>query len=322
MNKLLLLLPTVCVLILFSCKKDDKSSDNSPSNFSLDEFFSDRAIASEFFEVNIDIGASFTTVNGTTVTIPANSLVYEDGSDVQGMVGIEIREVFSNSAMIFSGIFPISGSNVLNSGGEFFIQATKSGSVLKVQDWNFVNVKIPAQAGPDDMQLFFGGPDVDDDDLNWLAVDTINALIVEDDSSWVNSGFTFISADSSYSIDLDSTGWANIDAFLNNVQYFDCSFNLTGLNGLDNSNTTAYAVFVGENAVWPMGVNGWGTISNNVIEDNHLADVDMNVLVISVVNGDLYYGLLDITPAPNTTYDIDMLPVSESELDAIILGLP
>ena len=51
-------------------------------------------------------------------------------------------------------------------------------------------------------------------------------------------------------------------------------------------------------------------------------DIPLNLLVISVVNGDLFYGLLSLTPQPGTIYTIDMLPVTSADLDQIIEDLP
>ena len=51
----------------------------------------------------------------------------------------------------------------------------------------------------------------------------------------------------------------------------------------------------------------------------------LNLLVISVISGDLYYGVLDITsppPQPGLIYTIPMNLTSSSDLDQIIEDLP
>jgi hypothetical protein len=239
-------------------------------------------------------------------------LIHEDGRTVSGIVNFKVKEIFSESDMIFSGVFPISYGNVLNSGGEFFLEASQNGEILRVAEWNFVEIDIPAQADPEGMQLFFAGPIEEPDTANWVVPDT----------SSTNSSFTFNSIDNTYQIDVDTLGWGNIDGFNLNITYFDCTFNLEGVSGLDDNNTTAFAKFENQNSVWPVGVETWGNIENNIIYENHLADVPLNLIVISVVDGQLYSGLLTVTPQQSVVYDIEMNATTDEDLDALILSLP
>jgi len=323
MQKISLLLLTI--LIFYSCKKEEEISTNN-STLSVEDFLNDRAPQTQTYIIDAEQGGQFFTQKGSKVTIPNDAFYAADGESVLGDVKIEMNEIFSKSDMLFSGVFPVSnawGSGmVLNSGGEFSIEAMQGEEDLRVAKDKFIEVVIPAQAGPEGMQLFVAGP-VDDDTS---AVDWGAPLGVNDDN-WNDttmsmSSFTFNSADGTYSITLDTLGWANIDAFNWQITYFDCIFALQGITGLDNSNTTAFAIFQGQNAVWPVGVNSWGSIQNDTIFESHLANVPLNLLVISVVNGDLFYGLLSLIPQPGTIYTIDMLPVSSADLDQIIADLP
>ncbi len=304
--------------VLASCKKDEPVTPTAnptpqPSYSSITEYFNSNSVDATTYTINAGAGGTFTTSKGSVVTIPANAFQTYSGATVTGNVTLTMKEVFSNSDIIFSGIFPVSGNTFLNSGGEYYLQASQNGQDLTVTPGVMVNVEIPAQAEDPGMMLFFGGGDEEElDTLGWQPVDT----------TWTNSGFTFNSADDSYSIDLDSLGWGNIDAFNWNVNYFTCHFQLDGVSGLDNSNTKVYAVFKGENTVWPTGEPMWGGINTGLVTDSHLAAIDMNVLAISVVNGELYYGLLDVIPAANQTYTINMVATTDDDLDAVINGLP
>ena len=277
-----------------SCKKKKIESQIDlpvvqPEVFnSIADFFSSKEVSSEVFTLVAENGGQFTTNKGSTVTIPANSFITMGGQLVTGAIIVKLKEIFSTNDIIYSGIFPRSNSNILNSGGEFFIEARQNGSTLGISDGVFIGVDIPAQAIDNQMELFFAGPDEDTDSINW---------ILQPDDSLAESSFTFNSIDETYELSLDSLGWGNIDAFDWSIVYIDCNFNLTGVTGLDASNTTAFAVFQGQNSVWPTGVSSWGSISNNLIYETHLGSVHFKPCCnLSCLNGQRYYGLLDVTP--------------------------
>ena len=80
-------------------------------------------------------------------------------------------------------------------------------------------------------------------------------------------------------------------------------------------------MFKDQNTVWPCGA-GWGSISDNIITETHLANVPMNVLAIAVVNEQLYYGVLDVTPEQGIDYNIDMKTITSDALEILINDLP
>ncbi|PCJ27199.1 MAG: hypothetical protein COA97_04325 [Flavobacteriales bacterium] len=323
MKKIISLLGII-ILVVISCTKDadqiTKDTSSQPSSSgeffaSINDYFNIKIPQAEFFQIVAENGGTIVTQKGSEIIIPANAFTTQNGQIVSGNITIKMKEIFSNSDIIFSGVFPVfDAAYVLNSGGEFFLEASQNGNILNVQNGQFINVEIPAQAVDPAMQLLFAGGIEDPDSVNWQPVDTATS----------NAGFAYNSVDSVYSCSLDSLGWINIDGFIQNITYFNCTFQLTGITGLNNSNTKAYAVFKGENAVWPIGFLNWGfgSIINNTIYETHLGSVDMNIVVFSVVDSQLYYGLLDITPTPNQTYQINMSVTTQANLDLIINGLP
>jgi len=317
MKTKMILAGAAIALGLVACNKENPTPNTpttpTPEFNSMQEYLSSKTVEAQTFSFLAENGYTFTGNKGTVITIPANGLIDANGTAITGTVEGSVMEVFSNSDIMFSRVFPRTGGNVLNSGGEFNLTLTQNGNELRVANGAFVQVEMPAQAEDPGMLLFFADQaEIDNPQVGWgNPVDSLMSM----------SGFTFNSADDTYNLDLDSMGWCNIDAFMGSVQYFDIDFNLTGVSGLDNSNTTAFAVFKDENGVWPMGETGWGSISNNTIQETHLADVPMNVVVISVVNSELYYGLLDVTPQQGISYDIAMMPTTDAELDAVILSL-
>jgi len=284
---------------------------------SLAAYLNSKTVNAETFSINAGSPSTLNTAKGSVLYIPANAFIDQAGNLVTGNVDIKIKEIFSTADIMFSEVYPVAFNNVLNSGGEYFLEARQNNTVLRVDNGAFINLEIPAQALDPNMELFFGGAD-ENAAVNWEPVDSAQNGA---NNGNVN-GFTFNTSNNAYNIILDSLCWGNIDAFMWNVTYFDCSFNLTGLSNLDNSNTTAFAVFKDENTVWPVGTASWGGISGNLITESHLADIDMNIVVISVVDEQLYYGLLDVIPADNQTYDIPMISTTSENLDNIISSLP
>lgn len=291
-------------------------SSKTPPNekfTSLQAYWKQKAIPTETTSFDAATGTTFQAKKGTKITIPPNVLITHDGQAVTGMVDLRVKEIFSASDMIFSRVFPVSSGQVLNSGGEFYIQTSQNGQPLLIKDNAFLKVDLPAQAPNNQMQLFLAGPIEAIDTVDWVPIDS---------NMNTQSKFTFKSSDNSYSIDLDSLGWGNIDAFDRNIKYFNCQFDLTGVTGLSHENTTAFAVFKDMNTVWPVGERYFGKITNNSIQERHLADVPLNLVVISVVDGQLYSGLLDVTPQQGTTYSITMQKTTSVNLDKMIEALP
>lgn len=316
MKKIIYTIALISPLLFCSCEQEEgRTDDNTQETFSnWDDFINSKEVKSVEATFSNEDGLVLSTEKGSKITIPANSIVFENGNLVTGEIDLKFIEVFSTADMIFSGVFPIgAGENVLNSGGEFFVGLEQAGVKLKVEDGVTITVEIPVQAEDPNMALFFAGDEEEMDSVNWG--DPIDSV------QWGqnNNSFSFNSGDGTYVCNIDSIGWGNIDAFNWSITYFDITFNCTGVTGINNSNTSAYAVFKNQNTVWPTGL---GSISNNSILEYHLADVPMNLLVISVIDQQLYYGLLDLTPVDGTEYEIAMKKVTSAALDEIISSLP
>ena len=332
MKKIIYSIAFLSSFMITSCQKDDVDQIAPPKeNFqSLDSFFDEQEVESVVKTFNAENGIEFTTVKGTKVKIPANAFENQNGIIVNGEVDFKIKEVFSTSDIIFSEIFPVSNGSPLNSGGEFFTEALQGGLALDLVEGKDIEIEIPAQAEDPNMELFFAGQEEFVDSVDWgNPMDTV--LVWDNDTNnqgwdnepWGNgfySGFTFEDANGTYSINIDKLGWGNIDAFLY-VNYFDIIFQCSGVEGLNSNNLTVYSVFKDQNTVWPCGA-GWGSISDNVVTETHLANVPMNVLAIAVVNEQLYYGVLDVTPEQGIDYNIDMKTITSDALEILINDLP
>ena len=287
---------------------------------SIQEYFAENDVESEKVTFQASVGHTFTTKYGSNVTIPANAFTKPNGDPITGEVEFTMKEVYKAKDMMFSGVVPVSNGNVLNSGGQFFMDAQADGEKLNVAEGKFVNLVIPAQGVADNMELFLAQGGEDADSINWVVPDSVQNDTFQGGRGNFNGSFSFSSADGTYNIEMDSMGWGNIDAFMA-ITYFDCTFNLTGVANLNNDNTTAFAIFKNQNSVWPVGVSGWGDITNNVISETHLGSVPMNLLIISVVDEQLYFAIKDFTPEDGEDYTLDLVETTQADLDALIESL-
>jgi hypothetical protein len=74
-------------------------------------------------------------------------------TEVTGNVTVILREVFSTSQMIFSGVLPVSEGIPLNCGGEFFLSASQNNSDVYMKNGMMMEISVPAQALDNSMQL-------------------------------------------------------------------------------------------------------------------------------------------------------------------------
>jgi len=107
------------------------------------------------FYINNDKDAVLIGLQGTRITIPANSLITESGNEVTGNVKVELKEVFTKKDMILSGLTTVTTEgNLLESGGMFYINATVNSQRLKFKEGKSIELQIPIDEIKEGMQLY------------------------------------------------------------------------------------------------------------------------------------------------------------------------
>src|ERR1017187_3980285 len=122
-SKSLILL--IAITAIVSCKKDTKSSTTTPTptpaadNYSsVNAFFSKNGVAMQTYTINGTTGGSFTSPQGTTVTIPANAFLTQASVPVTGNVTIQFKDIYKKSDMLLSNMPTMMQSGApLKSGG-------------------------------------------------------------------------------------------------------------------------------------------------------------------------------------------------------------
>src|SRR3546814_1109370 len=98
------------------------------------------------------------------VKFPAGAFLDADGLPVSGEVTVRLIELYSKTDIMLAGLSTESHSDLLESGGEFYLMAEKDGEELTLNPlnghWTTDPVLIDFPVAPDnapDMLLFTGG---------------------------------------------------------------------------------------------------------------------------------------------------------------------
>ena len=104
---------------------------------------------------------------GSSVTIPANSLVFKDGSPATGKITITTKETFTYADFIAADLHSSSKGEILETGGMVYIQATQDNQELFFKEGSAMEVVYPEQEVKEGMQLFTG-ENIHDNEMDWV----------------------------------------------------------------------------------------------------------------------------------------------------------
>ncbi len=107
------------------------------------------------FVIQAEKANTITGINGTTVSIPANSLVDIKGVPIKGEVTIELKEFLNPADAAFNHLSTISDGKLLESGGMFSVTAQAGNKEVKLASGKTMNVKMPTINMKKDMWLFY-----------------------------------------------------------------------------------------------------------------------------------------------------------------------
>lgn len=156
------------------------------------------------FEVQTGNGSvELETRAGCTLKINTDQFILND-AEVEGVVAIDLIEIFDRGTMAISGKHTESDSGLLVSGGQFYVSATSKGENLEMRYGYRMTVPVGlAGVDPTGMELFYGER-VQNSDQNWsLANGT---------SDWEG---LWLLDDENYGIGVRPFGWFNCDRFAN-----------------------------------------------------------------------------------------------------------
>ena len=127
----------------------------------------DRNMAAQMFSLQAGRDTVIETKAGITVSIPANGFLDETGKPVNGGVDLVVKEALDASSIMRAGLSSMSGDQLLESGGMFFIDARKGGKRITINPAAGLYVEVPADTVKPGMQLY-NGKRTTDGTIDWV----------------------------------------------------------------------------------------------------------------------------------------------------------
>lgn len=204
----------LATIALTSCSNDDNNTQNQVPTAS--EFGAIRQIAldniTQQFTLTAGTGtATFTTTKGVVITLNSTCLTLNGNPVTSGQIDIKYMEVFDAGTMLVTdkttmGKLPNGDMTLLNSGGEFYINATQNGQQLAITCP--IQLKIPADlnGGLQTGMTLWDGIIDENGNLDWT----------EQNQNATGGQGVFgegQGANAAYYAFLNNFGWTNVDRF-------------------------------------------------------------------------------------------------------------
>lgn len=116
--------------------------------------------------------------NGTTINIPKDALVDENGNAVSyEKVTLTLQEYQNPKDAYLNQLSTISEGKILESGGMFYLKAEIDNKELKVKEGSSLKVDMPSQFIKTDMELFTGVKNENNNTIEWIPTNNSFAAI-------------------------------------------------------------------------------------------------------------------------------------------------
>ena len=322
------------LLFVASCHKTDYKANGEPALVNVSGSSTDKTGLNKLFSALRPAPATLTVTagiyqvvrapQGTKLTFYPNSFTDKSGKVISsGTIQIAITEMYRPGAMIANRATTTGNGNILKSGGQVYITATKNGADVSVNKYGLGF--IATQPGHQTMALFYGNTSNADSLATWpiaksdfgmitsgTIIDTMLLYIVDTSGSVIDT--TAIYRNYNQFDSTTSLSWVNCDFYLDsggtlcNVAVIpsDTSFNA--------SNTEIFIVLPGYDAV--AAVNNYDATTHTFTMNNAYklyAGIVADVIAIGSKGGNLYYyEQKNVSLTPTMTFTPVMMPRSVS----------
>lgn len=215
---------SVFFLLLNSCSKErldyfkekkiildnypSPTNDNTSSNILEQYTTEDNYVISQHFVFEAGKQAQITAQAGTVIVIEPNSFVNDNGTNYDGNIDLELKEVYNKKDMILSDRPSTAGDSILESGGEIYIDAKDAnGNSLQLAKDKTIRVEVPCENPANDMKLF-RGEELAKNEFDWIESNDATSTIEPTDSM--------------YLIYVNFLGWVNVDRYTGNCSGGGC----------------------------------------------------------------------------------------------------
>lgn len=309
MQKSIFILSASIVMAFFSCKKE--RLDPAPAsaiNTPISNFFVKNGVSAQTFTINSTAYQTITGSAGTFIYINPNSFVTQSNQPVSGNVTIKLKEVYTKKDMILTGMIPMAGSLPLVSGGEFFIQATQNGEILKLSGSGSVQVSVPTGVTPSNLMNEFYADDLTITDSTGWSTNNDSIIVIQDSTGNGTGNY--------YYFEIDSMDWINCDYFWNDPA------------PKTNISVNAGSEYNGTNCVVFMSIDGQNTIGqlyyNNpsYTANGWPTGKAVTFIAISEINGQYYSAFKSALITVNHNETLNLSPTTEAQIIQDLANLP
>ena len=299
-NSVPILLSLLGSFLLFfsSC---DKSNQGLPYD-NINDFFFNKGPKTQTFSFDPGYAQTITGTDGTIIKFLPNSFNDASGNLITTTVVLEMKEILTKGDMIWADLPTDCYSEVLESGGEFYLNASSNGTkVFLNQDFQMIVPVSSATVNTDSMQLFIQAMPVPDSPV-WVPA--VPIVPVNLDVSQTNYDFYF-----------NSLEWINVDVFWGtSLARVDLPINVnTSIN--QALNTRVYVVFKDINSVLRGSLRSLNEYMIYSVPEGQ----EVSIVVVSMDEEQFYFGIKE-TITGSTPVSIEINPVSEGEIEAAING--
>lgn len=322
----------MAVLIFQACKKDrttvlitnpSSNTNTTSAKFNALKAFSNAAPSLQSFTLNATSGGWITGAKGCRFYFPANALLTKTNMPVTGNVTIELKEYMNKADMLFSGVTVSSGTQLLESGGMFYVMAKQAGAELHLKNGVGFQISIPKTDNGTDPMDFWNGENNVDDSLNkvdWVKQDSV--VIKPRKDSAQGGGFR-----QSYfgQFNYFKFGYCNIDREWSRFKTLISKFRIKLPSHCKDTNSTALLLFKNYNCcAWCNWEYGEDLISTHY--SLPLGET-IKVLVYKKTGSgadDLAYAIMEISLTDNTLVDfsaVNLTACTNQQLEDVIKAL-
>lgn len=164
----LLVLVAIGVLFLIARKTGGPSALSGLNNIpEKNQPVPDRNIKPQVFSIDLSHDTVVETRGGIVLSIPEGGFLDEAGRPVTGRIELVMREALDAASILKAGLSTRSGDRLLETGGMFYINATKDGKTLKIDPAKSIYAQIPTDTIKPGMMLFSGNR-LPDGTLDWV----------------------------------------------------------------------------------------------------------------------------------------------------------
>ncbi len=159
--------------------------------------------------------------NGTTIYFHPLCLQTQIATPYNGMVHLELKELFTKKALLKERAYTISNGSMLESDGALYINAkTETGDQLIITCDEGIQIQIPRDVKPN--MIYFNGSRNSSGNMNWNVSDSI-VTIAEDfdldtDDTFFEEGGSERSPLQKYFFRTKKFGWINCDRFYDDIR--------------------------------------------------------------------------------------------------------